>query len=222
MRRLNEQDSLTRNLGAIAYGVCQPSLAALSLPDPAEQIRQSRLKAEKEAQAEGLSRGLAEAQKQIDSRVQAIEDELKRKHGDALKALEETRTALSALIDGLREQSERLLGQSEEVAVETAYRAVLKLLGDQAVDGALMRRICQQALASAEEAPTALRLSIEDRASLGDEWTDITLIGDVRFARGQCALETRMGHYETGLDVRLEALKNAFLDGLQQYRTTSP
>lgn len=219
MRRLNQHDPLARNMGAIPYEVSTADSSSLAGPDPAEQIRQTRLKAEKEGHAEGLSKGLADAQKQIDARVKVIEGDLQRIHCDAMMVLEETRSALSKLLDSLHEQNEQLVGWSEEVAVEVAYTAVLKVLGSHAADGNLMREICLQAIASAEQVHTALRVSVEDRASLGDNWKDIVLIGDARFRRGQCALETRLGHYETGLDVRLESLKNAFLEGLQRYRT---
>lgn len=218
MRRLNEHDPLSRNIGAISYGISTQNATALQVPDPAEQIRTSRLKAEKEGHEEGLSKGLADAKKQIDARVKVIEGDLRREHEDAMKALEETKSAFARLLKSLHAQGEQLVSLSEEVAVEAAYAAVLKVLGNHAADGNLMREICLQAIASAEEAPTVLRVSNEDFSILGDEWKDVVLIADPRLSSGQCALETRLGHYETGVDVRLEAIKNAFLEGLQRYR----
>ena len=35
---------------------------------------------------------------------------------------------------------------------------------------------------------------------------------------GQLRLQSRLGHYETGLDVRLEQIKQAFLIGLATHR----
>lgn len=223
MRRLSAEGLQARSMSAMARRVDRQEIAPDATPDPAEQIRLYREKAEQEGRREGMSRGQADAQKEFDARLRKAEEELQRKHDHAMRELEAVRTSLASLIGNLGRESERVSRLAEEVAVEAAYAAVLKLLGDRAADRTLMRELCLHALGSAEQAPATLRVSAVDFASLGigEDWKAINVVADAGMKPGQCALDTRLGHYETGLDVRLETLKNAFLEGLQLHRSAA-
>lgn len=218
MRRLNGSAVSARSMSALARALDEPGEAGEPVQDPAERIRRDRIQAEEAGRREGMSMGLAQAEKEIDARAKAVEGDLRREHENAMLELEDTRSALAAVMGNIGAEVERLARHAEEVAIEAAYAAVLKVLGDRAVDRTLMRELCLHALTCAEQTPTALRVSVQDMEAIGDAWQDVAIMPDARFVRGQCALETRFGHYETGLDVRLEMLKRAFLDGLQRHR----
>ena len=220
MRRLSGEGLQARSMSAIAHRADKYEVQKETTPDPAEQIRLHRQEAEQEGRREGLLRGQADAQKEIDAKLRKTEEELQRKHDHAMRELETVKMSLASLIENLGAESKRLSDLAEETAVEAAYAAVLKLLGDKAVERTLMRALCLHALGSAEQLPTTLRVSKADFCSLGvaEDWSGIRVVVDAGMKPGQCAFDTRLGHYETGLDVRLESLKNAFLDGLRMHR----
>lgn len=224
MRRLSGEGLQTRSMSALARGIDKQEMTRDATPDPAEQMRLYRQEAEQEGRREGMLRGQAEARNEIDAKLRKAEEELQRKHDDSMRELEAIRTSLTRLVESLGSESERLSRLAEETAVEAAYAAVLKLLGDRAVERTLMRELCLNALGSAEQAPTTLRVSTTDFASLGvgEDWKAVNVVVDAAMKPGQCAFDTRLGHYETGLDVRLESLKNAFLEGLRLHRAPEP
>jgi len=223
MRRLSAEGLQMRSMSAMARSIDKQEMTPDAIPDPAEQIRLYRQEAEQEGRREGLLRGQADARKELEAKLRKAEEELQCKHDDAMRELEAFRTSLASLVENLGMESERLSRLAEEAAVVAAYAAVLKLLGDRAAERTLMRDLCLHALGSAEQAPTTLRVSTADFASLGvgEDLKAINVVVDASMKSGQCAFDTRLGHYETGLDVRLEALKNAFLEGLQLHRTTA-
>lgn len=221
MRRLSAEGLQMHSMSAMARRADRQEVAPDATPDPAEQMRLYREEAEQEGRREGILRGQADAKKELDAKLHKAEEELQRKHDHAMRELEAVRASLAKLIENLASEGERLSRLAEEAAVEAAYAAVLKLLGDRAVERTLMRELCLHALGSAEQVPTILRVSTADFGSLGisEDWKAINVVADPGMKPGQCALDTRLGHYETGLDVRLETLKNAFLEGLQLHRS---
>lgn len=222
MRRLSAEGLQMRSMSAMAHGVDNPEIVPDEIPDTVEQLRLYRQQAEQEGRREGLLHGQAEARKELDAKLRKAEEELRRKHNDAVREIEVIKTSLVGLVENLSLESERLSRLAEETAVEAAYAAVLQLLGDRAAERTLMRELCLHALSAAEQAPTTLRVSTIDFASLGigEEWKAVNVVVDASMKPGQCAFDTRLGHYETGLDVRLESLKNAFLEGLQLHRVS--
>lgn len=220
MRRLSAEGLQMRSMSAMAHRVDNPEMVPDEIADPDEQLRLYRQQAEQEGRREGMLRGQAEARKESDVKLRKAEEALQSRHDDAMQELAAIRISLASLVENLSLESERLSRLAEETAVEAAYAAVLQLLGDRAAERTLMRELCLHALGSAEQAPTTLRVSTTDFASLGigEEWKAINVVVDASMKPGQCAFDTRLGHYETGLDVRLESLKNAFLEGLQLHR----
>ena len=221
MRRLSAEGLQMHSMSAMARKADRQETTPDPTPDPAEQMRRHRQEAEQEGRREGMLRGQAEAREEFQANLRKAEEALQRKHDDAMRKLESIRASLVGLVDSLGMESERLARMAEETAVEAAYAAVLKLLGDRAVERTLMRELCLHALSSAEQVPTTLRVSTTDFGSMGigEDWKAINVVVDASMKPGQCAFDTRLGHYETGLDVRLETLKNAFLEGLQLHRT---
>lgn len=223
MRRLSAEGLQMHSMSAMARKADRKETTPEATPDPAEQIRRHRQEAEQEGRREGMLRAQAEAREEFEANLRKTEEALQRKHDDAMRKLESIKASLVGMIDSLGMESERLARMAEETAVEAAYGAVLKLLGDRAAERTLMRDLCLHALGSAEQAPTTLRVSTADFASLGigEDWKAVNVVVDAGMKPGQCAFDTRLGHYETGLDVRLETLKNAFLEGLQLHRTVA-
>lgn len=218
MRRLSQDIGPRLSSLAEALGPISQAGAAPSASDPAERLRHEREQAFESARRDGLAKGLADAEAEIARRVDHVASRLRSEHEAAMDQLGTRSEAMAQLANGL---SSALAGQArdaEEVAVEAAFAALLRVLGDKAADRRLMRELCQQALASRGAGMATLRLSPDDHAGLELDAVDLQVIADPVLQPGQCILESARGASETGLDVRLEAMKRAFLDGLSSHR----
>lgn len=223
MRRLNPEAAMTaprlaRLADALAAPVPALAAAAETAPDPAAQLRLERDQVFEAARAEGKAQGLAEAEAEVAKRVDAISRRLEIEHRKAMQALETRIAEISRLGEGMAAAIAEHAAASEETAVESAYAALLRVLGERSADRTLMRELCQQALLSRGAGSATLRLAPEDREDLALEGTDLQIIADAALTPGQCILESNRGASDTGLDVRLEAMKRAFLAGLSGHR----
>ena len=142
MRRLNGQEVQAVSMSAIARALDTPPPVTQPLPDPAEQAKQARLQAEEKGYKDGLSKGMADSKREIDARVKSAEDALSRQYKEKLEELGGTRFALLKLMDGLRDECERLVRHAEDVAIEVAYVGVLNVLGERASSQSLVRELC--------------------------------------------------------------------------------
>lgn len=79
----------------------------------------------------------------------------------------------------------------------------------------VLRRPVEQALAEQKQRPLRLRLPPLDvpfAQALAS--AEILIEADARLQPGQCRIESPLGIDDAGLDVRLDALRTAFLQGL--------
>lgn len=221
MRRLNEsaQEGGPR-LARLADALTRPEPAPTvdAGPDADELRRREHAKQAASARREGHAQGMAEAEAEIARRVDAISAKLGAEHTARLQELDTRAQALSRLAEGLRAAQAVHAREAEDAAVEAAYAALLRVLGDKAADRSLMRDLCLQALQARGAGAATLRLSPPDAALMELDAADLQLVADAALLPGQCVLESSRGASETGLDVRLEAMKRAFLDGLAAHR----
>lgn len=220
MRRLSQdmQESgprLSRLADALA-----PPVPATAIPpvDAAELLQKERERLFDAARREGQAKGLAEAEAEVSRRVEAVASRLKAEHQAALEKLDARAGAMSKLAQGLAAALDGQARDAEEAAVEAAFAALLRVLGDKAAERHLVRELCQQALIARGAGAATLRLSPDDHAGLELEAVDLQIVADPALSPGQCILESSRGASDTGLDVRLEAMKRAFLDGLSRHR----
>ena len=195
--------------------------AALAQQRLAEAQRQQQDELERQRERgyqAGVTEGKATAEKRAQAELATMKKRLEEEWAKAQGHLDAERTALQALATRL----EQVLGEAdkaaEEAAVQAAYAALARVLGAREAEGELMRDLCRQALSDAGGETHVLWVCEQDHALLG-ELTSTELRVDPALERGQVRLQSRLGHYDTGLDVRLEQIRQAFLAGLVLHRT---
>ena len=220
MRRLSPESEprLARLSDALAAPAPATAAAKVAAPDPAEQFRRERDQLVEAARVEGKQKGLADAEAEIARRVDAVPARLETEHRRAVQELQARIAEVSALGDALSAAIRQHAATSEETAMEAAYAALLRVLGERAADRTLMRELCLQALAARGAGTATLKVSAQDREDLRIEANNLQIVADPGLLPGQCVLESARGASDTGLDVRLEAMKQAFLDGLSGHR----
>ncbi len=183
-----------------------------------KRARQDELDAKERGYREGMGLGKAEGRKQAEKEGAALMERMEKEMRQSQAKLESSRERLDELFDNLSRSVDEHARHAEAVAVETAYAAIARFLGERYADRTLMESLCRHALGHAGHAVNAVRVSEQDVDALSNI-DSVQIIGDSRLRSGQCALETRLGHYETGLDVRLDLIKQALLAGLEQHRS---
>lgn len=211
--RLQDNDA-PRTLGATPRANV-PAAPAID-PDLAAQRAAAELAAAKSAAREdGKHEGLRDAEREIAARVEQIEKQLRQQHQAALGELEGERQRLRKLGEGLGTALKVHATASETLAVEVAYAATTRLLGRMAADRTLMMELCRAVVRDYGHPPATLRVNDGDIALLDVAALEIPVEADRRLAPGQCVIDTVRGQFESGLDVRLEALRQALLAGLR-------
>lgn len=174
--------------------------AAPSVPDLAELDRQRRA-AREEGYREGLQRGRDEASKESKRQIVSV--------GEILAAL--------------RIERQRQLDAVQELAVELAFVAMGRILGDALATREGVIEMVRHALQ--EEADRhrlkIVRISPDDwnflgeagRAALVEEaGAGIQVVADARVKLGGCLLDLERGALDARLEVQLARLKDALLD----------
>lgn len=192
-------------------------------PDPAEQLRQDAERVLDAAREQGLREGRAHAEAEIAHACDEARRSVREAHADEQTRLETARAEAARLlraIEALPAERDRAM---EDLVVEVAYAAALRVLAATSPEMPLVRALCQQALAEMTQRPVVVRvhpMDIDAVAALADG-SDVRTEADARLQHGQCRLQTRRGDYDTSLEERLDALKLAFLAGLHEARATA-
>ncbi len=180
-----------------------------------QDVRKAMLdQAFEQAREQGRTMGLADAEAEVARRSGAVELNLRSEYEAAHLSMEKQREKLLRLAESIQAELERFSEQCEATALEVAYAAVLRLLDQKAVERTLMQELCRAALKSHGLDGAVLRVAEDDLESVELDIPGTRIVADQRLRPGQCVMETARGQYETGLDVRLEAMRQAFLKGL--------
>jgi flagellar assembly protein FliH len=214
MRRINSSEMAVAPLWNHADPADdQPDNGDILRQHQQRELHESRERGYREGYAQGEKKARDQVISEADASTKRQEQEFRRLQGE----LETSRKRLDMLFDSLSSALEHQSHQVEEVAVGIAYAAVAKFLGDRYADRDLMQALVGHALTHVGERVDSVHVSEQDFEQVRDVGT-VRIVSDARLLPGQCTLETRLGHYETGLDVRLELLKTALLSGLAQHR----
>lgn len=212
--RLENMDAAT-SLGGVSRS---PRPSAPVQPDPAEQLRVQQKRMFDEACAQGQAEGLKDAEGEIEKRVARIESRLRVDHEAAMRKLKAEEERLRNLFSGIAQSLSDCAIESETMAIEVAYAAVVRLLGEKSVDRSLMTDLCRTVIKDYGHPPATLRVSDADLALVDAAALGIAVEADRRLAPGQCVVETARGQFESGLDVRLEGLRKALMASLAEHR----
>jgi flagellar biosynthesis/type III secretory pathway protein FliH len=186
-------------------------------PDPRLLLEQQRQQLLEAAREEGLRAGLLDAEDTVNTRIKSAEQRVTESHAVESARLQRANADMAALLAALPAAIADVESRIETAAAEIAFAAVTRVLGERNADRSLLAQVCAQAIAEYRLRPVTLRLAADDIDCVQPllDGEDITLVVDNRLQRGQCQLDGHKGLFDTGIEVRLEALKQALLRGLQ-------
>lgn len=183
--------------------------------DPQVALEAERARIFEQARNAGHAAGLKQAEAEIAQRAAEAERSVKAAHAAETAQLAQSKQRLARLLDAVPDAVAEFDEQLEASVVEATFAAVTRVLGELAAERDLIVRVCEQALAECRQRPAVLRVggdAVELVSELaGDE---LRVLGDDALPPGQCRIETASGRYETSLELRLEALKQALLRSL--------
>lgn len=171
-----------------------------------------------QARERGLSEGRKSAEQEIQKRVEEIETRLTQAHRKAVAELKAQQELFQKLISNVKASVEQHANEAEAIAVEVAFASVIRLLGDKAADRSLVAKLGAAVANEYGHGAATLRVSEADRLMFESTNIGVAIEVDRRLQSGQCTIETTRGQFDCGIDVRLEALKKAFLSGLNDHR----
>jgi flagellar assembly protein FliH len=184
----------------------------------AQKLRDQEIYLFEQTKKRGLAEGLKDAESEIEARVEEIKAGLTRHHQKALDELNLSKRRFDDLSTSLKSSIAQYADDAEAMAVEIAFASVLRLLGDKSTERTLMKSLCRVVANDYGHGVATLRVSEQDREHVQLENVDIEIEVDRRLKAGQCVIETSRGQFESGIDVRLDALKKVFLSTLAQHR----
>jgi flagellar biosynthesis/type III secretory pathway protein FliH len=182
-------------------------------PDPALLLEQERNRIFEEARKLGFAQGMKDADQKIQAATEQAQQKAEAAHAKEVARLRDTCSRLELVLRNIPPAMAEVDEQILAASVEIAYASVLRVIGKAHADGDLIHGICQQALDEYRQRPVILCVSSADYPSLGELTADesIRIQADATLTSGQCRLETAKGLYGTSLEVRLDALKQAFI-----------
>jgi flagellar biosynthesis/type III secretory pathway protein FliH len=168
------------------------------------------------ARQQGHAEGMARAQGEIESAAENARQAITAANAAESERLEACNERARALVRALEVELARMDGELEEVAIQAAYAAVLRMLDAARVERSVVADMCHIALDEYRQRPVVLRVAAEDAAYVAATFDDASLQvePDLQLPRGHCRLETYKGTYGTSVEERMEALKQAFLGAL--------
>lgn len=182
--------------------------------DEFEAAFEEARKAGLEAAREEVALELAEAETRNSESMRLIEEREE-------KLLLENAEQLKHVIEALSAQRGAIFKQAEATVVELVFACLVKILGDAAIEGALIPKLVANVVDTLpNDELLTLRLSISDHALL-DEATalvdrkgkpiKVRLKADPDLKIGDCVIENDRGQLDAGLDRQLTGLREVLL-----------
>ena len=216
IQRVTADDTRVTRLGSFF----QPPVPAPALnvvpaeptPDP-QALLDHALQQAREA---GFEQGMQEVQSRIREAERAAEQACQQRYTERQQAVEAQHQQLTQWLQQLPEQAARWEDHVLRTAAELAYAAVLRVLAD-VPPAERVQQMCQQALAAQPQRPVTVRCAPTEAAWMESlAGPGVSTEADPRLQPGQCRVESPLGVDDAGLDVRLDALRQAFLQGLAE------
>lgn len=225
MERVDAAERQVRRLSALferETAEASPGHEVVPLPDPRLALERERQEVLEQAREAGHAQGMKAAQDQIRQAAEAARRECEAAHADALAALSGERGQLRLLLQSLPVGIDAMEEAVVQQAAELAYEALLRLLGEMPAEERLLA-LCRQALRERHQRPLTIRLCEADAAAVAGllDIGSLQIEADARLSAGQCHVDTAVGVHDTGFDVRLEQLRQAFLRGVGSARSPS-
>jgi len=188
--------------------------------DPRERLEHERSELFASARADGLADGMRAAEATIREATDQARRECEARHSQAIQRLDDSRVQLTELLRRIPGMVEAIDEQTVELGAALAYEALLRILGETPQRERIVA-ICRQALSEQQRRPVVLRLSEADALAVGDgvDVPGVSVASDPRLRNGQCQLDTGLGSVDTGLDIRLNFMREAFMRGVDSQRS---
>ncbi|MDE2342015.1 MAG: hypothetical protein KGL63_01260 [Betaproteobacteria bacterium] len=166
--------------------------------------------------AEGIAAAEEEAQRLLEARTCTLEESFQKRYDAAVAELDTTRTRLLKLIHALQQNLEEQHAAAEALAIEIAYTALGRLLGELAEARTLTAAWCRHVAAEFAGTPCRLRLAPVDAPLVAAWGHEVTLLEDAQLAPGSVVLETPRGEVHTSLAQRMDGVQRALLKALAE------
>ena len=196
---------------ATAQSVAPAEPAAPTRPTLAEE----RERVLAQAHQEGLRKGEQEALAQYEQRLAAARKELDAAHAERTQALEAQQALLGELIAGLPGALDAVRERTLEDAAVLALEVATRLYGQ--AEGIDFASLCTQLLHEHPDHPVTLRVAPSQVAAVTSlAGAQVRVMAGAGLSPGQVQLQTATGTVDGGLDVRLDAIRSAFLAGMSR------
>lgn len=201
--------SLTQALGAAPVADGEALVEATAPPAPSgPTLAEERSAMLEQARLEGLRAGEAAAAAALQKQLR----EHSAAHDARMQALAAQQRLLGELLAAVPEKLDLLEARTLESAAVLAFAAATRMYGSGTAD---FRQVCLQLLDEQRERPVVLRVApamyglVEGLAD-----AHVRVESAPGLAAGQAQLQTSSGAADGGVDVRLDAIRTAFLAGL--------
>lgn len=209
--------TLSQALGAIPQAGCDGSTTAQAAAPQVSgpMLAQERQAVLEEARLEGLRRGETDAASALQNRLREQGATLDAAHQARMKELAEQQLQLGELLRLLPEVLDRIEARVLEDAAVLAFAAVTRMYGTGAAAGTNFQQLCALLLDEHRERPVLLRVAPSMHAVV-DALSDaqVRVESASTLSPGQAQLLTAKGIIDGGVEVRLDAIRAAFLTGL--------
>ncbi len=204
-----------------------PRVSSVSVPDDSSllttgvsPVASADLDIYKQAYRDGFDDGLADGRRAGRAEVEVIEVRLREALAAAGANEQRWKTALAELSKAFETARARERAAAEEVAIEIAFAALCRLLGDAQVERRLIPGLCRTLLEESRLAASArLHLAPEDVPSDSAHLSGVEVVPDPQLSRGRCVVRTDQGDIESSIESRLSDIQETLLAVLRKERT---
>lgn len=218
MERIAESDARITGIGEhLRRPLSMGKQIAEPASDPVESLRAERERVLVEARLQGHAEGMRMADAEIQERASAAEARFEQTRAAESDRLRRSNQTIEVLLRDLPLAVDALDERVACLASEIAYTALVRMLGESGGDAVWKPALCRQALDEVKLRPVTLHVAPGFAAGLDAvaRAEQVRVVEDAALGPVSCRLETNRGIYDGGLEVRLEALKQALLRGLR-------
>ena len=151
-----------------------------------------------------LKQEMTDLQQKFDAELKAMQD----KYETQINDLRNISSALKNTIDNAN-------ATAFECAIEISFEAIIRILGQNVIEKTMMADLCANIYAENKKSMVGIALNQIDFELLNVRNFPVPLEISTDIARGQCRVIYKNGYSETGIDVRLNKIKNEFLNALK-------
>lgn len=169
----------------------------------------------KQAYLEGFDAGHADGDRAARAALAGAEQEARALAEAAREAEENWRDRLASMTQHFAQIQAQLHEEMETLAVEIAFAATCRMVGELHAKHELVAAFCREAVAALHLTPAELRLSPSDYLLLAEGNLGMPCVADPTMQTGGCVIVTSLGEVDVGVETRLQAVMHALLDTLR-------